>query len=141
MFLLFGFNIKEMNMTLVPVYLGHFPEGFSTYQLIHYGQLINSGRFCQFDEGPIGNLCKYNSFIPPEYQLEKVSAPVYVFYSSNDLFVSPIDVYRFTSEITNLRLRHLVDDPLWTHIDYIIGIDAKTKVYDYILTNMQNYLN
>lgn len=136
-FLLFGFNPKELNKTLLPVYLGHVPAGSATDQLIHYGQEINSGRFCQFDYGLFGNIFKYGLFTPPSYALKKVTAPVYIFYSSNDLFVSPIDVSKLSEEIPNLKLLYLVQDPLWTHTDYMFGIHAKSKVYNKILRKMK----
>lgn len=43
-FAITGFNWKSMNISLIPVILGHFPAGGSTKQFIHFGQEINSGR-------------------------------------------------------------------------------------------------
>ena len=42
----------------------------------------------RFDHGTIGNLKQYGTTYPSEYNLTMVTAPVYLFYSDNDPFVS-----------------------------------------------------
>ncbi len=44
--------------------------------------------FPHFDHGPAGNLKRYGTTDPPEYNLTTVTAPVYIFYAENDPFVS-----------------------------------------------------
>lgn len=43
LFALGGFDQKQMNVTLLPTIMGHTPAGSSVKQVLHYGQLINSG--------------------------------------------------------------------------------------------------
>lgn len=43
-FMLMGFNKDEMNATFLPVLLGHVPAGTSANSLLHYAQLMQSGK-------------------------------------------------------------------------------------------------
>lgn len=44
LFALCGFNNKQFNATLLPIVMGHTPAGSSLRQVLHYAQLVNSGR-------------------------------------------------------------------------------------------------
>lgn len=46
--------------------------------------VIFAGKFRQYDYGILGNLNKYHEFTPPSYNLKKVTAPVALYYASND---------------------------------------------------------
>lgn len=71
---------------LLPVFLSYFPAGISIKTLEHYAQLIaNGGRFQMFDYGPQINLKQYNSTIPPEYDVKRISVPVHLFVGSEDI--------------------------------------------------------
>jgi hypothetical protein len=54
-------------------------------QLLHFAQLIMSSRFRQFDYGSEKNLDIYNSTMPPEYDLTKVTAPIYIYVGQEDI--------------------------------------------------------
>lgn len=43
------------------------------------------GRFQWLDFGPAKNLKNYGTIEPPDYDLSLVTAPVYIYYSTNDL--------------------------------------------------------
>lgn len=85
LFLIGGYNSKELNESVVPVYTSNTPAGASTKQLIHYGQEINSANFQKFDYGLLNNLNRYGSAEPPSYNLNQITAPIALFYSENDL--------------------------------------------------------
>lgn len=59
--------------------------------MLHYSQEFLSGHFRKYDYGFIGNLAKYGKLEPPDYEIEKITTPVVLFYSQNDLFAH-IDV-------------------------------------------------
>lgn len=44
LFVLGGFNPKQMNATLLPTLMGHTPAGAATKQVIHYTQEVISGK-------------------------------------------------------------------------------------------------
>ena len=58
----------QMNMTLLPVILGHEPGGGSTRTVVHFAQEVNSGKFCKYDLGRRLNMAKYGQPQPPEYR-------------------------------------------------------------------------
>ncbi|EFN79952.1 Lipase 3 [Harpegnathos saltator] len=85
-FLISGFSRAELDTENLTVIMGHVPAGASWKQFIHYAQgYINTGYFRQYDYGNNErNLRKYNSTVPPDYQLEKITAPIVLFNSDND---------------------------------------------------------
>jgi hypothetical protein len=56
-------------------------------QLEHFLQLLFSGKFRQFDF-QWRNLARYNSTSPPDYHLENVVAPVYLYHAAEDMLIS-----------------------------------------------------
>lgn len=54
-------------------------------QLLHFAQIIMSGKFQQFDHGKEKNVILYNTTIPPKYDLAKVVAPIYMFVGGQDV--------------------------------------------------------
>lgn len=139
MFLALGFNKNELNEALLPVILGHCPSPISTTQLVHYGQEITSGKFRKFDYGLIKNFFKYRSIHPPEYPIERITAPVYLLYSLNDWFASDIDVLRLYKRLRNAKEKYLVPDKLWTHLDFVFGLHANTVINDKVINWMKQY--
>lgn len=138
-FMSFGFNPKEMNSTLIPLYVGHFPAGASTNQIIHYGQEVVSKRFRQFDYNS-GNMMRYGQLYPPDYDLNKVTAPSYLFYSTGDWHSSDKDIDILIGRLpsSTVKGKYLVDDEQWNHVDYIVAISAKSKIYKPTLAEMKN---
>nr|CAD7418550.1 unnamed protein product [Timema poppensis]CAD7418902.1 unnamed protein product [Timema poppensis]CAD7419384.1 unnamed protein product [Timema poppensis] len=138
-FLFTGFDSQQLNETMLPVILGHTPAGASTRQIIHYGQEVKSGYFRQYDHGSLENVLKYGSLDPPDYDLSKVNAPVALHYSNNDWLASPTDVDALESELPNVIGKFLVPLDQFNHIDYLWAIDAKTLVYDTVISIMRQY--
>lgn len=76
---------------MIPVVMTYFPSGISVKTIHHYAQIINSGgRFRQYDYGN-GNVVKYGSVTPPEYEVWKISLPVYMLIGNQD-FLAPREV-------------------------------------------------
>jgi lysosomal acid lipase/cholesteryl ester hydrolase len=65
----------------------HVSPRISVKQVEHFAQLIFSGKFRQFDYH-WGNQAVYNSTTPPDYDLTKVTAPVYLYQGEEDLIIS-----------------------------------------------------
>ena len=57
-----------MNLTLLPIILGHEPGGGSARTVVHFAQEVNSGKFCKYDLGRRLNMAKYGQPQPPEYR-------------------------------------------------------------------------
>lgn len=56
-------------------------------QLTHYYQNMINDDFRMFDYKN-KNLIVYNTTKPPEYNLENVVAPLYLYHATNDLYAS-----------------------------------------------------
>ncbi|XP_025837274.1 lipase 3-like [Agrilus planipennis] len=139
LFAITGFNKKQTNDTMLPIIFGHSPAGSSTKQFLHFGQLVHSGKFQRYDYGYLGNFKKYGSLNPPSYDLSKSTAPVYLFYSTNDWLNSEEDVLKLESSLGNVKGKFLNPDPMWNHMDHIYGIDANNLIYNRILNLMQHH--
>lgn len=71
---------------LIPI-LENFPTDISLKQLFHYGQLINSRKFSQYDFTQSKNLEIYGTNKPPLYNLSNVKTKLEIIYATNDLIV------------------------------------------------------
>ncbi|XP_029163316.1 lipase 3-like [Nylanderia fulva] len=85
-----GFNHEQFNYTLLPLIMNHVPSGASYKTWLHYVQGIESRKFRSYDYGREKNLLMYNSVEPPEYDLSKITVPIFMFYGNNDWLVDPI---------------------------------------------------
>ncbi|XP_047122208.1 lipase 3-like [Schistocerca piceifrons] len=140
MFLIGGYNPDEMNTTMLPVLLAHTPAGASSKQLIHYGQEIKSGRFRQYDYGMMGNIQRYGSIAPPDYDLSKVTAKVALHYSNNDWCADVQDVDRLYKQLPNCIGRFLVTQDTFNHLDFMWAIHARDLVYNKVVSLMSRYV-
>lgn len=139
LFLLCGFSPDQMNASVLPIITSHTPAGSSSKQLIHYAQEIKSGYFRQWDYQPFENLHHYQSLYPPEYDLEKITAPIYLIYSLNDWMSSEIDVNRLYKKLANCRGKFVVADKNFNHLDFLYGIDAPELVYSKVIGLASKY--
>lgn len=60
-----------------------------------------------------------------------------IIYSDHDTLVAARDVGRLTNELPNVMDTHRVDDDTFNHLDFILAMDAKELVYDYIIDWMK----
>lgn len=95
-----------------------------------------TGKFRQYDYGYFGNKARYGQGSPPDYDLGKITAPVYLFYSHNDWLSAETDVRRLYDELGNAQAKLLNTDEKFNHLDYVFGIDADTLVYDKVFSAM-----
>lgn len=90
--------------------MSHTPAGAATYQLMHYIQGSQTGRFCKFDWGSTEeNMLRYGRPTPPDYNLSNVVSRVILHYSDNDWLNSPIDVARLYAKLPNAKRSHVSD--------------------------------
>lgn len=139
LFAICGFNPKQMNASLIPTVMGHTPAGAATKQLLHFAQEVNSGHFRKYDYGFFGNIAKYKSISPPKYQLEKVTAPVYLHYSRNDWISHEKDVIKLSQELGNVKGKFVILDDRFNHVDFIYGIDVYELLYIRVLGLMKRH--
>ncbi|XP_072757128.1 lipase 3-like isoform X2 [Anoplolepis gracilipes] len=130
LFLIVGYNTEQFNKTLLPIIWEHVPAGVSIKQIVHFAQLIKSGKFRQYDHGLFFNKIKYSSFNPPSYDLTKIHVPVLLHYSSNDLFVNVMDVNQLYAELGNPCGKFRVPHNKFTHTDFMWANDNDDNEMD-----------
>lgn len=124
---------------MIPVIAGHTPAGASTNNLVHYGQLMRSGNFAQYDHGRISNLQHYGSFRPPAYNLRKITAAVALHYSTNDWLAAVEDVEELHQGLGNVIGKFLVNDSQFNHLDFVWAIDAVELLFNRVFDIMRIY--
>lgn len=66
------------------------PKGQSVKEMVHYGQIVSSRRFSQYNHGTQKNMVRYGSMTPPVYNLSHVTCPVAVFVGDRDALATPL---------------------------------------------------
>ncbi|XP_067128716.1 gastric triacylglycerol lipase-like [Centruroides vittatus] len=136
-FLISGFNPSQLNKTRLEVYATHTPAGTSTQNILHFAQMVNSGNFQKYDHGQTENMKKYKRTIPPEYNVENIQTPVWIFYGLNDYLADSVDVNLLCPKLKTVAKCNLVSLATWAHFDFVIGKDASVYVYEKVVRIMQ----
>ncbi|CAH4028685.1 unnamed protein product [Pieris brassicae] len=134
LFLIAGWNEKQHNATMLPVIFGHTPAGASVRQFAHYGQGISGNKFRRFDHGMAKNLRMYGRISAPDYDLRKITTPVFLHYSTNDPLAHVNDVDKLWSELKNPVGKFKVQENTFSHLDFMYGIDARALVYNRVIS-------
>jgi lysosomal acid lipase/cholesteryl ester hydrolase len=118
----------QMNATRMPVIDAHSPAGTSVQNVVHFGQLINSGNFQAYDYGSTKkNQAKYGTSQPPIYDVTKMSTPISIYYGDNDWLASPKDVEYAVTQFQNVVESFLLKD--FNHMDFAWGLRAGDQVF------------
>ncbi|XP_059612669.1 lipase 3-like [Phlebotomus argentipes] len=141
LFLIAGYDSEQLNRSQLSAIMHNSPAGAATRQLLHYAQLINSGQFCQFDHGPIGNMEKYGSTDPPNYPLSQITAPIALHYGANDWLAEVVDVEHLRDQLGSLIGTFRVPLDSFNHIDFQYAIDIIELVYDNLIILIKTYNN
>ncbi|XP_059057965.1 lipase 1-like [Achroia grisella] len=138
--MMFSGLTSEINITVLPVLIGHVPSGGSINQVLHYVQEVKSGKFRQFDHGNDGNMVKYGRKTPPSYPLEKISVPIYLVYSGNDLLCQQEDIYKLCGKLKNCTdIYRISDEYQFNHLDFVWSKHFKSLVYERILKQLWKF--
>ncbi|KAH8284991.1 hypothetical protein KR054_003506, partial [Drosophila jambulina] len=128
-----GFSDYPLDRNILPRILQTTPAGMSRRQLQHFGQLINSGQFQQYDyHSPRLNTQRYGQATPPSYQLANVRLQLQIFHGSRDVLAIQADVQRLVRELRNSRTQ-LYQVPGYNHIDFLFAVTAPRMVYERII--------
>jgi lysosomal acid lipase/cholesteryl ester hydrolase len=139
LFLIGGFNSEQLNRTMIPAILQNTPAGAAVRQLTHYGHGVNSGKFRMYDWGLVENMQRYGSASPPDYNLNQVTARVFLHYGDNDWLAHTRDVDELATKLPNLIGKFRVPHDRWNHLDFTYGNDANYYLYDRIINYIGRY--
>ncbi|XP_045293137.1 lysosomal acid lipase/cholesteryl ester hydrolase [Leopardus geoffroyi] len=139
LFVLCGFNERNLNMSRVSVYITHSPAGTSVQNILHWGQVLKYHKFQAFDWGSHAkNYFHYNQTYPPLYNVRDMLVPTAVWIGGQDSLADVNDVNILLPQITNLVYNKLI--PEWEHLDFIWGLDAPWRLYDDMVKLMSKHL-
>lgn len=145
LFLISGYNPKQLNMSRLDVYFAHDPAGTSCQNMLHYNQALNSPVVKMFDFGSVErNFQKYNSSQPPIYDFTQISNQyLAVMTSKNDWLAGPKDIQWLKHQLRNSKGRIIedfeVEDPDWSHLDFLWGKDAGKIINSRIVKLLDQY--
>lgn len=133
LFCLCGFDFEQFNKENIPVIFGHMPSGASINQIVHYLQNMMSHSFQKYDYGEAKNREVYGSRKPPKYAVEKITAPIALFFSDNDWLCDVEDIKILKRKLPNVIDFYQVPFKKFNHADYLWAMDSKRLVYGRIL--------
>ncbi|CAH0724353.1 unnamed protein product, partial [Brenthis ino] len=137
-FYICGYNEKQFNKELLPIFLSNLGTGTSWKTAVHFAQeIVADGKFQQFDYGTKDNKRIYGSEKPPEYDLTKISMPLKLFWAENDLLCSEEDVKLLYDKLPSSKQIYKVPEPTFNHLDYLWAIDAPTLINQEILNSLE----
>ena len=120
---------ENLNRTRLPVYTHFSPSPCSRWQLAHYTQIAESGRFARFDYHSNNNKV-YGQSTPPSFPLRNIptNIPTLLIYGNTDWFIDPRDVEKLTRELKGYQWKELeaykVASKTWNHFDFLAGMNA-----------------
>jgi len=128
-FLISGFDVPQLNMTRLPIYIAHTPAGTSVKNMAHFTQMYKSKKFQMFDYGtPEKNKQHYGTDTPPKYNASAIEVPVALYWGGNDWLADPNDVKVLMKILPKKWYDKYLE--VWEHLDFIWGLDAAPLVYD-----------
>lgn len=142
-FLATGYDEKQMNETMLPTIVQHYPAGTSTYTILHYAQGVKSGEFQGFDWGnDEANEKHHGSATPPVYRLEDVNAPIALFWGDNDWLAQPEDLLKIIMKCQKVIYNNLeIEWDQWNHLDFLFAIDVDLYVNNPFIEMIESYQN
>ena len=140
----FGFvEQSNLNKSRAELYARWY--GTSDWNIVHWGQNYLENRFARFDYGqPELNQKYYNSVKNPDYNLKQIlpQAKIILIQSRNDDLSTIRDVERLKYELSmagiNLIEHKIIDDPKFTHLDFMYGMNAGQQYIDYLIEMLNN---
>lgn len=128
--------------TLLPTIFHNIHAGISTKQIIHYAQIINSGKFQHFDYKD-QNTVIYNNPVPPEYPLTLISdLKFHLIYGTKDTLMAVRDVQRLANYLRFTNQVDVLELPNFNHLDYMFGNHVEDILYRPLIDILlDNYLD
>ncbi|XP_004632171.2 lipase member K [Octodon degus] len=134
-----GFDMKNLNMSRLDVYMSKTPAGTSVQTMLHWGQIFNSDRLQAFDWGnPYQNMEHFHQVTPPLYNITKMEVPTAIWSGGQDIVADPRDMENLLPKVANLFYYKMI--PYYNHIDFYLGQDACQEIYPDLVRLMKECL-
>ena len=124
----------------MPEIFQNIPAGISSKQFLHYGNLVNSGRFQHYDYKQ-RNVAVYKSRTAPDYPLTRIRGlNIHMYYGTTDNIMSKRDVYRLVEKIKDQNSVTVKDIPNFNHLDYLFATNVTEILYRSVLGYLEQGL-
>ncbi|XP_039764434.1 lipase 1-like [Pararge aegeria] len=130
---------EAVNRTLLPVFLGHTPAGAGVRQILHYAQVQRFGRFARYNHDALGNLARYGSLRPPEYDVTRVAVPTYLHYGLSDKNSLAENVRLLARRMGPRAALLRVPRASFNHFDFIWAGDARAQLYEPLVATLRRH--
>ncbi|KAH7708702.1 Protein LIPL-1 [Aphelenchoides avenae] len=130
-FLLFGPESNQFNVSRTSVYLSHMPAGTSTQNVLHWAQMAKSGKVQKYDYwSKKENIEHYGQSTPPIYDFGKDNVPIYLYWSDTDWIADKKDVQNYLLKVIKPEyLKQSVELTDFNHMDFVWGLRAAREIY------------
>ncbi|KAI7901394.1 Alpha/Beta hydrolase protein [Cokeromyces recurvatus] len=136
---LFGWHCKNMTEDQKLVSYQHLFSMTSVKSIVHWFQIISSGRFQMYDETP--SILPYSTInsvidhLPAKFPTKQIKTPIAIFYGSGDTLVD-IDILQ-----TDLPpLAYVKNIHGWEHMDFLWATHLEKQVFPDII-KLLDYFN
>ncbi|KAK2442547.1 triacylglycerol lipase [Trifolium repens] len=128
-----------INSSRTNFYLSYEPQNTATKNLIHFSQMIRTGKIAKYDYvNPLLNILHYGQLVPPTYDITKIPSefPIFFGYGGKDFLSDVEDVKILLNDLNvhNATNRVALFKEDYAHVDYIAGFNATQVVYDPMIT-------
>ena len=96
------------------------------------------GSFTKYSYDSRINLKLYGSKSAPKYNLKNVVTPTKIFVGDSDFLSTVENAKKLSEELPNSLGYHVVERPEWNHMDFAFSQDAKSLVFDHLISDMKN---
>lgn len=134
-----GLDPKRVEPEFYGVIVGHTPAGTNRKTLVHFDQVSLNQRFAYYDYGLSENLQRYGLSVPPNYDLEKVTASVALMVGRNDPVANVEDVEILRNMLPNVVGYYLLEPEEWNHVDFTWANDMDVYLYPNIFSVLQTF--
>lgn len=134
-----GFDVAEITPSIFDAVIQYYPAATSRKNLYHWSQIGLRGRFSRFDYRGERNLLEYNSSLPPDYDLSKVSMPIVLLAGSNDKVSLIENVNILSQKLPNVVKYIVIGRKLMNHLDYVWGENMDEYLFPYIFDILAEY--
>lgn len=76
--------VYKIFQTELPIIFAKYPNNLGLKVIAHYEQAMATRTVKKYDYGPLGNAKDYKSLTVPDYKLQNIKAPTYIYYADKD---------------------------------------------------------
>ena len=101
---IFGFDPQYDDYSRYGIFMEHEPSGTSVTNMLHWRQLVLTGKFNKYDYGIEGNMEQYGQPTPPDYNLGNINGTVHLFFGEDDDLVDEQDTQSLLNNLSNCKV-------------------------------------